>query len=183
MTENSEKITAAVTQAVKESFERQKQSMGPFFIQVQKMVLLQSIDHHWKEHLQIIDKLKEGINLRGYASKDPLTEYKKEAFDAFENLNNVIKGDVVEKIMKVQLVAQEPGAQAALEGLRPEETDMSELSYDAPNDSDIGGMDMGMQEPAQLGETSSQRQKMSFSREPVDDQKLNRANRRKQKKR
>lgn len=174
---NSEKITEAVTKAVKDSFERQKASMGPFFIQVQKMVLLQSIDHHWKEHLQIIDKMKEGINLRGYASKDPLTEYKKEAFDAFENLNNVIKTDVVEKVMKVQLVAQEPGAQEALESLRPDDTDMSELSYESPNDSDIGGMEMVQETEA------PQRQKMTFSREPVEEQKQNRADRRKQKKR
>lgn len=183
MAGNSEKITEAVSKAIKENFERQKQSMGPFFIQVQKMVLLQSIDHHWKEHLQIIDKLKEGINLRGYASKDPLTEYKKEAFNAFETLNNVIKTDVVEKIMKVQLVAQEPGAQEALDSMRPDDTDMSELSYESPNDSDIGGIDeMEMDEPAQLG-GAPQRQKMTFSREPVDEQKLNRADRRKQKKR
>jgi preprotein translocase subunit SecA len=176
MVGDSEKITEAVTKAIKESYERQKQSMGNFFVQVQKMVLLQSIDHHWKEHLQIIDKLKEGINLRGYASKDPLTEYKKEAFNAFETLHNVIKSDVVEKVMKVQLVAQEPGAQEAFESLRPEDTDMSELSYQSPNDSDIGGIELGAAQ-------TPQRQKMSFSREPAEEQKLNRANRRKQKKR
>src|SRR5690606_7010886 len=118
--------TEVVSKGIKEAFERQKESMGPFFQQVQKMVLLQSIDHHWKEHLQIIDKLKEGINLRGYASKDPLIEYKKEAFTAFENLNNIIKADVIEKIMKVQLVSQEAG-EDVLDSLRPESADMNEL--------------------------------------------------------
>lgn len=175
---NSEAVTEAVSKAVKDSYEHQKASMGPYFAQVQKMVLLQSIDHHWKEHLQIIDKLKEGINLRGYASKDPLIEYKKEAFNAFENLNNVIKGDVVEKIMKVQLVAQEPGAEEALEGLRPEAQDLSELDYQSANDSDIGGM-ASMQANT---EPSSERQKMSFNRAPAGDQKMNRADRRKNKK-
>jgi preprotein translocase subunit SecA len=172
---NSEALTAAVSNAVKEAYERQKSAMGPFFPQVQKMVLLQSIDHHWKEHLQIIDKLKEGINLRGYASKDPLIEYKKEAFNAFETLNSVIKGDVIEKIFKVQLVAQEGGAEEVLEGLRPESQDLSELDYQSADDSQIGMMDMAPAAP--------ERQKMTFSRAPSDDQKQNRADRRKSKKR
>jgi preprotein translocase subunit SecA len=185
MGSDSEKVTEAVTQAIKHAYDQQKISMGPYFEQFEKMVLLQSIDHHWKEHLQVIDKMKEGINLRGYASKDPLTEYKKEAFNAFENLNNVIKMDVIEKVMKVRLVAQEPGAEEALESMRAQEPDLSELSYASPNDSDIGSMDLGVGSSSvgSLAEAPPQRQKMSFSREPVDEQKLNRANRRKQKKR
>jgi preprotein translocase subunit SecA len=178
---NSEAITKAVSAAVKDTFERQKANMSQFFPQVQKMVLLQSIDHHWKEHLQVIDKLKEGINLRGYASKDPLIEYKKEAFSAFENLNNIIKADVIEKIMKVQLVAQEGGAEQVLEGLRPESADLSELDYQSPSDSDIGSMEVESRGSAQ--QEAPQRQKMSFNRQPVDDSKANRAERRKQKKR
>jgi preprotein translocase subunit SecA len=177
---NSEAITQAVSKAVKEIYEKQKESMAAFFPQVQKMVLLQSIDHYWKEHLQVIDKLKEGINLRGYASKDPLIEYKKEAFNAFENLNNTIKADVIEKIMKVQLVAQAPNAEEVLEGLRPEETDLSELDYQSPSESDIGALDMG---PQQTAPQESQRQRMTFNREPVAEGKMNRAERRKQKKR
>lgn len=172
---NSEAITEAVSKAVKEVYERQKASMGPFFPQVQKMILLQSIDNHWKEHLQVIDKLKEGINLRGYASKDPLIEYKKEAFNAFENLNNVIKGDVIEKLMKVQLVAQEPGAEEVLESMRPEAADLSELDYTSPSDSDIGAME-------EATPSNPERQKMSFNRAPADDSKMNRADRRKMKK-
>jgi len=172
---NSEAITETVSKAIKEVYDRQKSSMGPFFPQVQKMILLQSIDNHWKEHLQVIDKLKEGINLRGYASKDPLIEYKKEAFNAFENLNNVIKGDVVEKLMKVQLVAQEPGAEEVLEGMRPEAADLSELDYTSPSDSDIGAME-------EIAPSGNERQKMTFSRGPAEDQKLNRADRRKHKK-
>ena len=178
-TMSSESVTTIVSQGVKETYEKQKVSMGAFFTQVQKMVLLQSIDHHWKEHLQIIDKMKEGINLRGYASKDPLIEYKKEAFSAFENLNTVIKADVIEKIMKVQLVAQEPGAQDILDGFRPEQTDLSELDYQAPSDSDIGG-DLEVASPSPGG---SERQKMTFNRQSDQDSKQNRSERRKQKKR
>jgi len=178
---SSEALTNAVSAAVKDAYERQKSAMGPFFSQVQKMVLLQSIDHHWKEHLQIIDKLKEGINLRGYASKDPLVEYKKEAFNAFENLNNVIKGDVIEKIFKVQLVAQEPGAEEILEGLRPEGQDLSELDYQSPSDSDIGGVADLQPTPVSAipeREMAPERQRMTFNRAPAEEPRMNRAERR-----
>jgi hypothetical protein len=69
--------------------------------------------------------------------------------------------------------------------MRAQEPDLSELSYASPNDSDIGSMDLGAGSSSGGGsvEAPPQRQKMSFSREPVDEQKLNRANRRKQKKR
>lgn len=134
---NAEKIVQEVHLKVKEIYDRQKASMGSYFEQVQKMVILQSIDHHWKMHLQVIDKLKEGIGLRGYAQKDPLIEYKKEAFAAFERLNESIKLDAIEKIMRVQLVAQQ-SEQDVLESFRPDETDLESLDYSAPSDSDLG---------------------------------------------
>lgn len=103
----SENITTVVSKAVKEVFDRQKIALGENYEQIQKMVLLQSIDQKWKEHLQRIDRLKEGINLRGYAQKDPVVEYKKEAYAAFEALSTAIKSDSLEKFLKVQLVSSE----------------------------------------------------------------------------
>jgi len=85
--------------------------------------------------LYTIDKVKEGINLRAYGQKDPLIEYKKEAFKAFEELNNIIKTETVEKIMRVQL--QVEGMQEALERMRPEEVDMDDLDYTAPDESSV----------------------------------------------
>lgn len=168
---NSETITEGIKTGVKATYDRQKESMGPFFEQVQKMVLLQSIDHHWKMHLNVIDKLKEGIGLRGYAQKDPLIEYKKEAFAAFENLNNTIKSDAIEKIMRVQLVAQQSQEQV-LDSLRPEETDLDELNYSSPDDSTIGNIaGPAMPEPPK-------KNKMTFSSGPAEDQKMNREERR-----
>ena len=67
------------------------------------MILLQAIDTKWKDHLKQIDNLKEGINLRAYAQKDPLIEYKKEAFGAFAAMNESIKTDALEKIFKIQI--------------------------------------------------------------------------------
>ena len=125
--DSTDKILAAIKDRVQKIYAHQKDSMGPYFEQISKMIMLNSIDQRWKEHLYTIDKVKEGINLRAYGQKDPLIEYKKEAFKAFEQLNNMIKSETLEKIMRVQLVAE--GAEQALQSLKPEETDMDELDY------------------------------------------------------
>ncbi len=169
-------ITEKVKAVVIEAFEKQKVKMGPFFPQVQRMILLQAIDARWKEHLQLIDRLKEGISLRGYAQKDPLIEYKKEAFNAFETLNYVIRADAIERMMKVQIVINENSpAEEQLAGLFHQD-EPEQLEYSAPSDSvesTLGGGESA--QPAR----SSERNKMSFgSRPPVDESKMNRADRR-----
>ncbi len=177
MAVNTETVTEAVKSGVMKVYDTQKEQMGQFFEQVQKMILLQSIDHHWKSHLYVIDKLKEGIGLRGYAQKDPLIEYKKEAFKAFENLNNTIKTDAIEKIMRVQLVAQQ-SEQEVLESLRPEEQDLSELDYSSPSEADIGH---SLPATPGGGESSATR-KVTFQSGPRDDRPMNREERRRNKK-
>jgi preprotein translocase subunit SecA len=100
-------VTAQVQEKVKEAFDKQKNEIGPLWERVQKMILLQTIDARWKDHLQIIDHLKEGINLRAYAQKDPLVEYKKEGFRAFEQMNHLVSSEVIEKVLKIRIVSQE----------------------------------------------------------------------------
>lgn len=168
---SADKITHEIQLRIKEIYEKQKSVMGSFFEQVQKMILLQSIDQKWKEHLLVIDKLKEGIGLRGYAQKDPLIEYKKEAFAAFESLNHSIKQEVCEKLMKVQLVAQQ--AEQVLQSFMPEETDLDELNYQAPQEQDIGRplSDLGL-------ENEPKKNKITFNQGPGDEPKMNREQRR-----
>ncbi|MBL7546193.1 MAG: preprotein translocase subunit SecA [Bdellovibrionaceae bacterium] len=165
---NAETITEKIKHDIKRIYEAQKQNMGAYFEEMQKMVLLQSIDSKWKEHLLVIDKLKEGIGLRGYAQKDPLIEYKKEAFSAFENLNTLIRQEVVETLMRVRLVAQQP--QQVLESLMPEEQDLSELNYQSPQEQDIGH---GM-----MSDETKPKNKMTYSSGPSDEPKMNREQRR-----
>lgn len=172
---NSESVTDSVKSGVKSIFERQKGSMGSFFEQVQKMILLQSIDHHWKNHLAIIDRLKEGIGLRGYAQKDPLVEYKKEAFKAFESLNNTIRMDAIEKIMRVQLVAQQ-SEEEVMDSLRPEEANLDELDYSSPGESDIGHTLTSS--GADVLDEAPKMNKMTFQSGPRDDRQMNREERR-----
>lgn len=178
-----EKIQDEITSRVKKIFEHQKQSMGPFFEQISKMIMLNAIDQRWKEHLYTIDKVKEGINLRAYGQKDPLIEYKKEAFKAFEYLSNVIKTETIEKIMRVQLVPD--AAAEAIEKLRPHEADEIEMNYSAPSDSEDSFKDLpprtngGAQ--GSSGDDQPQKRRMVGGPPRNDERVLNRAERRKQK--
>jgi preprotein translocase subunit SecA len=75
---------------------------------LEKMMLLQVIDHHWKEHLLGMDHLRDGIGLRGYGQKDPLIEYKREGYDMFAAMMGRIKSDSLERLFKVQAVRTDP---------------------------------------------------------------------------
>jgi preprotein translocase subunit SecA len=184
---DAEIITDSVGKAVKSVFDRQKEGLGQFFNQIQKMVLLQCIDQRWKEHLARIDRLKEGIGLRGYSGKDPVIEYKKEAFNAFNLLNQNIKADVVEKLLKVQIVAPE---QAEAMQSMLQSPDMDDLEFHGADESSAGG---GVQIPRQASpqaddvasEQVPQRQRMRMTAGPareMPDRPLNRAERRKMEK-
>ena len=105
---NSNELAEAVKTAVTRVYDAQKAHLGEFLPQVQKMLLLQAIDQRWKEHLQRIDALRDWINLRAYAQKDPLVEYKKEAFNMFEEMNFLVKAETLEKLFKIQLVTGQP---------------------------------------------------------------------------
>ena len=73
----------------------------------EKQVLLQVLDTLWKEHLQTMDMLRQGIHLRGYAQKNPKQEYKREAFELFQNLLEQIKFDVIQVITRVKVQSEE----------------------------------------------------------------------------
>lgn len=134
----SESLTQAVSETVKKVYDSQKEKLGGFFPQVLKMVLLQTIDIRWKEHLARIDHLKEGINLRAYAQKDPLIEYKKEAFNAFEQMNFLVRTESIEKLLKIQVVAQDQVDQQLEQNLA-----IDELQYEGAEQSQ-GGFSGGL---------------------------------------
>jgi preprotein translocase subunit SecA len=74
---------------------------------IMKVVMLQAIDSHWKDHLLSMDHLKEGIGLRGYGQKDPVREYQKEGYDMFMEMVYRIKEDTLEKLCIVQVQSDE----------------------------------------------------------------------------
>jgi len=76
--------------------------------QVERAILLQTIDMRWREHLQMLDHLRQSVGLRGYAQRDPLNEYKTEAFALFESLLTRLREDVTRQLMHVQFAAETP---------------------------------------------------------------------------
>lgn len=75
--------------------------------QFEKFSLLQSLDSHWREHLSSIDHLRNSINLRGYAQKDPKNEYKKEAFELFSTMLDNFKYEVISSLAKIRIATEE----------------------------------------------------------------------------
>ena len=78
------------------------------WVQVEKSLLIQTLDHHWKEHLATLDALRQVIHLRSYAQKKPIDEYKQEAFLLFERLLVAIREDVTRLLMRAQVQFEEP---------------------------------------------------------------------------
>jgi preprotein translocase subunit SecA len=98
-----------VGEAVRARYADRERELGPDLLRaLERHEMLIVIDTQWKDHLLSIDHLKEGIGLRGYGQRDPLTEYKKEAFDLFQDMVERAKGLVVERLFKVQIVRDTP---------------------------------------------------------------------------
>ena len=77
------------------------------FHQFERNVMLQSLDSHWREHLAALDHLRQGIHLRGYAQKNPKQEYKREAFELFETLLDLVRKEVTRIVFTVQIRSAE----------------------------------------------------------------------------
>ncbi len=101
------------------------------FTQFERMVLLQSIDTHWREHLSALDYLRQGIHLRGYAQKQPKQEYKREAFELFGQLLDSVKNEVTRILMTVKVQSSEQLEQAA-EELESRAENIANVTYTAP---------------------------------------------------
>lgn len=129
-----EEIVEKVTQAADASFNAKVERVGlEQFTPFMRMILLQSIDSHWREHLAALDYLRQGIHLRGYAQKNPKQEYKREAFELFSQLLDVVKMDVTRVLMTVRIQSQEEVEQAA-EAIEERAERISNVTYTHPNE-------------------------------------------------
>jgi preprotein translocase subunit SecA len=97
------------------------------------VVLLQTIDSQWREHLAALDYLRQGIHLRGYAQKQPKQEYKREAFQLFAQLLDSVKNEVSRILMNVRVQSAEQISQAA-ETLEERAESLSNVTYTAPTE-------------------------------------------------
>jgi preprotein translocase subunit SecA len=129
-----EDIAEMVNKAADEAFEEKVRQVGAGnFTQFERIVLLQSIDTHWREHLSALDYLRQGIHLRGYAQKQPKQEYKREAFELFGQLLDSVKNEVTKVLMTVQVQSGEQLEQAADE-MEDRAERIANVTYSAPTE-------------------------------------------------
>jgi preprotein translocase subunit SecA len=101
---SDEKLLNRVLDAARALYEAKVMLAGKeSFMAFERSVMLQNIDLHWREHLSALDYLRQGIHLRGYAQKNPKQEYKREAFQLFAGMLDVVKHQVVQTVMRVQI--------------------------------------------------------------------------------
>jgi preprotein translocase subunit SecA len=94
---------------------------------LEKQLMLQILDRHWKDHLAAMDYLRKGIHLRGYAQKNPEQEYKREAFQLFEQLLGAVKLEFVQTLARIQV--QSEAEVAAMEAQRQAEAEAMALQF------------------------------------------------------
>jgi|APCry1669190288_1035285.scaffolds.fasta_scaffold02519_3 preprotein translocase subunit SecA len=133
-------IVERVLQAAKDAYDAKVELSGrESFASFERSVLLYSVDTHWREHLAALDHLRQGIHLRGYAQKDPKQEYRREAFELYGELLNVIKNDVVKSIMTVQIRSASELDQAS-DSMNEELAKLKDLQYQhADADLEVAG--------------------------------------------
>jgi preprotein translocase subunit SecA len=125
-----EKVIAAANAAFADKVEKIGEEN---FMQFERVVLLQSIDSHWREHLSALDYLRQGIHLRGYAQKQPKQEYKREAFELFGQLLDSVKNEVTKVLMTVKIQSGEQLEQAA-EEMESRAENIANVTYTAPTE-------------------------------------------------
>ncbi len=129
-----EDVQEQVLAAANAAFEAKVQQVGAAnFTQFERIVLLQSIDSHWREHLSALDYLRQGIHLRGYAQKQPKQEYKREAFELFGQLLDSVKNEVTKILMTVSVQSGEQLEQAA-QDMEVRAESISNVTYTAPTE-------------------------------------------------
>jgi preprotein translocase subunit SecA len=113
-----EEIRERLTKAANEQYaERTEKNTGDVQRYIEKQVLLQSLDHLWREHLVTLDHLRNVIGWRGYAQRDPLNEFKSEAFQLFEDLATRLRQNVTSQLMRVEVMFQQPEDQLPQPGM------------------------------------------------------------------
>lgn len=131
---SDEDVLAAVVTAANAAFEEKTSQVGTeSFTQFERMVLLQTIDSQWRDHLSALDYLRQGIHLRGYAQKQPKQEYKREAFELFGQMLDSVKNDVTKTLMTVRIQSSEQIEEAA-QAMESRGENINNITYTAPTE-------------------------------------------------
>ena len=130
-----EKIAGAVLQAYED---KEARVSSEVMRQLEKQVMLEVLDRHWKEHLANMDHLRQGIGLRGYAQKNPKQEYKREAFELFQSMMDNIQHEVISILSRLE-VRQEQDVEAMENQRRQAAAASGEMEFTHEESSAMGG--------------------------------------------
>lgn len=134
-----EELDEYLHKVAEENYKQREEAIGSELMrELENLVMLKVVDNHWMEHLDAMDMLREGVGLRAYGQKDPLVEYKFEAYDMFEAMNEAIQDDVVRYIYHVNVITQ------------PQVDDRLENA--STNNPNVDGTDENQKLPAESGE-------------------------------
>jgi preprotein translocase subunit SecA len=127
---DAEGLAARVAEAASQQYQAKVDQVSAEVMHgYERIVMLQTVDQHWREHLASLDHLRQGIHLRGYAQKNPKQEYKREAFELFSAMLDGIKRDVTQTLMNVQIRSEE-AVQAAEVSHAPENVQYHHAAYE-----------------------------------------------------
>ena len=125
---HEETLRQRIVGEVQSAYDEKAEGIGPGMRQLEKQIMLQVLDTLWKEHLQVMDQLRQGIHLRAYANKNPKQEYKRESFALFESLLQRLKYEVVRFLSNVQV--QRSDEAAAIEQQRREAAAKQKMAFE-----------------------------------------------------
>ena len=100
---HEETLRTRILEQIEQGYHQKCEQVGTEMRTIEKQIMLQLLDNLWKEHLATMDHLRQGIHLRAYAQKNPKQEYKREAFELFEQMLNNLKHEVIRFLSKVQI--------------------------------------------------------------------------------
>ena len=124
---HEETLRERIIESVQSTYDEKGSLIGDAMRQIEKQVMLQVLDGLWKDHLQTMDQLRQGIHLRAYANKNPKQEYKREAFELFEALLERLKQEVVRILSHLQIKRQDEAE--LIEQKRREEAERQQLAF------------------------------------------------------
>lgn len=104
---HEETLRKKILAAIQGAYDAKCERVGEIMLEIEKQVMLQVLDNAWKEHLATMDHLRQGINLRSYAQKNPKQEYKREAFELFQSLLMTVKRETVHLMARVEPISRE----------------------------------------------------------------------------
>ncbi|QGM80479.1 preprotein translocase subunit SecA [Otariodibacter oris] len=156
---HEEIIRERIVEIAKQQYEEKEALVGSEIMRnFEKGVMLQNLDELWKEHLSAMDYLRKGIHLRGYAQKDPKQEYKKESFEMFTNMLDLLKANVISILSRIQVRNPEEVEQAEKERIENAEEEAThyeeegaEESEKALTDEELANLKIGRNELCPCG--------------------------------